>query len=175
MRGYDLRPMRSHEATFIAAVGFAIGHGVGFVAGRGGIGRGSGGEAGPGGGAAASSSGKGLSGAEVIASRLSDVEKELLAERRARQRAEAERDAAAGELAASREEAAGAATAAAPGSGSGSGTGTDAALDPAAVAARLQAIEGEIDGAFLAKDGKKALALYRELATLGKAGWPLAA
>lgn len=48
-------------------------------------------------------------------------------------------------------------------------------LDAAQVAARLKEVEGSIDGLIAAKDGKKLLALYGELAQYGKAAWPLAA
>jgi hypothetical protein len=45
----------------------------------------------------------------------------------------------------------------------------------AEVAARLADVPKEIEAAFAAKDGKKALSLLKELAGLGRDAWPVAA
>jgi len=56
-----------------------------------------------------------------------------------------------------------------------SGSASAGEKSAAQVAARLKEIEASLDRTIQDKDGKKLLALYRELAAYGKAAWPLVA
>jgi hypothetical protein len=157
------------QAIPLLAAGLAVGFGAGWTASRVGAPP----DVAPAVAPRASSSASGASVSEVAPARVADLEQAFESEREARVAAEGKKAELEKELAGARAElaAAAGATAAAATSSSGESPRRDAA----AIEARVRALGPEVEAALEKKDGKRVLALYAELATLGRPGWPLAA